>query len=457
MAAQPVPYNRRRSADDPPPNQPSTLHGDMDIDLELALLTRLMTSPVGVDEVRFTLRPDDFVREDHALLYRAILDVRDAHGVAGVDMISAATRAAELEHGGDVNQWRRWVGRLEPTLMAHAVAPAAERLAAFGQGRRIARAALLVASSPMDVDARQALDEAMHARAVNDDSLGTEAAARLYVSEARLAADGGMISVPWPTIQQHTRGFRRGEVIVVAARTTVGKTWIMLEMLRWILLHVKGIGALMRSLEMPNVDVLERVAAQAFDMPPDELRSGVVGQDGMEDLLLRTEPSLARAVWNDKPCTVSELDASIATERRRSGLDIAVVFVDFLQLFEWDGRPGASPYEIGTRNAQRLKAIAKRRNVLLVVGSQLSRAGGNGEIKPTKDMMRESGAIEENCDRMIGAWRPGRADGEHGDEDLIDLVLLKNRFGRENVSAHCRYGRSMRIVEMAPARDYGEG
>jgi replicative DNA helicase len=238
-----------------------------------------------------------------------------------------------------------------------------------------------------------------------------------------------------------------GELVVIMARTYVGKTFFALNVLDSIAGgtdHRIGF----YSLEMPSHLIYERMAQLYFN------QSRYAIKEHFESLHHSGFMNRFRNVLIfDHFYTIQELRSSIIRN------NLKVVFVDFLGLLK--SPISGSAYERTTEIVRSLKQMAKDLGICLIVLVQLSRLAGQGEVKVTMDMARESGAIEELSDIIIGLWRKGRAaTAAEGADRYMTVSLLKNKRG-EGCTVTCdadpNTGR-IRAVELnqKPAGTEGE-
>ena len=230
------------------------------------------------------------------------------------------------------------------------------------------------------------------------------------------------------SIDADTRGISPGQVFLIAARSTVGKTW-MLVSLTHNLMAVPEAGVLVLTLEQPVTEWYERQAGVALRLPTLEVEK--LGRQG--DLPERTRDLDERGrnvLLCGRPTTIERLSGRVSEARDRLEVPLRAVLIDYQGLL---GASGRDPYERASKVALGLKAFAKEEHVAAVVASQLSRAGGEGTQPVTMDMLRDSGAIEESADFILGAWRPKNAPRLPGEEEetaeTITTRLLKNRRG----------------------------
>lgn len=254
------------------------------------------------------------------------------------------------------------------------------------------------------------------------------------------------------SIDADIRGVSAGQVLAVAARTAVGKTW-MLNAIGENFASRQDAGALVLSLEMPGAEYAERALAVHADVAPEEVEAAA--RDGRlgplaADFLERMQNALVA----DEPLALQGLPDALADARQRLRVPLRLVLIDYLGLL---GSTGRDAYERASALGTGLKQLAKAEEVAIVVAAQLSRAGGDGSEPVTISMLRDSGVLEESVDFLLGCWRPGKAKNLTPPEalelrDVMRVQVLKNRKGEDGRVVDLRFrSRSRRIYEPAEA------
>ena len=209
-----------------------------------------------------------------------------------------------------------------------------------------------------------------------------------------------------------------GEIFMIMGRTTTGKTFCALNILERLLDHVtEKIGFF--SHEMSKAAITERMMQLFFGLSRWDLKRKLVINDLGEEPFLEKYKDLNVYGW---VYTVREIDKLVA----RDGLKI--VFIDYLQLIRKD--EGKSLTEKTSFLMQEIKELAKNREAVVFLMVQITRKGEGGWVPVTIDMARDSGAIEENSDFIIGVWDPSLKDKAPAKYDgQLRMRLLKNKRG----------------------------
>jgi replicative DNA helicase len=213
-------------------------------------------------------------------------------------------------------------------------------------------------------------------------------------------------------------GLRGGEMIILGARTSVGKTAFLISMLRAMVRAGFPVGFL--SLEMAVRAIGLRLASISTGVPLSDLRSGTLDANG-SDLVgrfLNTLKSAGFLIANPRGATIADVRALARMMVRRDGARI--VAVDYMSLIRAgsDRRPR---HEIVADWSGQLKTAAEELDVPIIVLVQINRQGEGQE--PTLANLRESGAIEQDADVVLFLHRDRTED--HG-----ELIVAKNRSGR---------------------------
>jgi replicative DNA helicase len=279
------------------------------------------------------------------------------------------------------------------------------------------------------------------------DFISSRSAIAQWIDEERRGPENDT-GTGWPTIDALLgKPLRHSEVVLVAARTGVGKTWVLQAILENALDAKREEAGLLIQLEMPAFHMAERLVTHALSTSPGRARDRA-RIDLTVDEVLDKAPLLDRLGIVEQTLHAYQIPLAIDAMEAATGRRPGIVAVDYIGLLRGAGR---SRYEIASEVSQQLKAISKRERILLLCAVQLSRDAGDGSKRPNLDDLRDSGVIEEASDRVLGLWRPTPIEDE--DEPRIvagvelGMIVLKNRFGPTGGEAKLSYDSSLRLVE----------
>ena len=220
-------------------------------------------------------------------------------------------------------------------------------------------------------------------------------------------------------------GLNKSDLVIIGARPAMGKTSLALNMARnTAMLGKKKV--VFFSLEMTKEQLAQRVLATEARVESTKMRTGNITSDEWARLATATSLLSNCELYFDDTSnmTVPEMKSRIRRLR-----DVDAVFVDYLQLMKSGQRIENRVQEVSeiTRN---LKLMAKELNVPVICLSQLSRANESRQDKrPMLSDLRESGAIEQDADVVIGLYRDGYYNKESENPNLAEAIVLKNRKG----------------------------
>lgn len=247
------------------------------------------------------------------------------------------------------------------------------------------------------------------------------------------------IRLGWGSIDTDLKGVSDGQVLGIAARTAVGKSWALASVADYT--AASGHGGVVMSLEMPGVDWIERQFAISEGVSPETIESWV--RDGtVASKSQRFRERFKNILFCERIVSLDEMGVLIQQAKKRVTAPVRVAFVDYLGLIEARGK---DVYERTSAVGKGLKILAKRENVAVVVAMQLSRLGGDGTRDVTLEMLRDSGVLEESVDFLLGCWRTD-------DRDTLCVRVLKNRKGPSGRRVNLHFAeKSRKVVELAVA------
>ena len=228
-----------------------------------------------------------------------------------------------------------------------------------------------------------------------------------------------------------TLGLNRSELILIAARPGMGKTSIALNMALHAALNERQTVAIF-SLEMSREQLVMRLLSRAALVPSQSLLTGQLTDQQWRELTTAAQALSATDIRiDDNPTlTVSDMNAQC-----RRVPNLGLVVVDYLQLMQSAGSGHSWSNESRTQAvsdiSRMFKIMAKELNVPVICLSQLSRANESRQDKrPMLSDLRESGAIEQDADVVIGLYRDGYYNKESENPNLAEAIILKNRKGQ---------------------------
>ena len=254
-----------------------------------------------------------------------------------------------------------------------------------------------------------------------------------------LNRDDGLLddSVPsgYTEMDRMTSGWKATDLIIVAARPSMGKTAFVLNLARNASVD-HNMPVAMFSLEMGAVQLAKRLISIETEIDAQKVSNGKL--DNNEYAILRDKVerlSQAPIYINDQPAiNIYELRAQC--RRLQNAHGIKMVIIDYLQLMSGGGDKGMNREQEISSISRSLKGLAKELNIPVIALSQLSRAveSRGGEKKPMLSDLRESGSIEQDADMVMFLYRPeyyNLTEGQDGAslKDVAEVIIAKHRNG----------------------------
>lgn len=406
----------RANRPEPPPH---------DLDAEASLLGAMLLSERARDNIG-NLTPDDFYRPSHAHIFTAITQLHE--GGHGVDTVTVASELGGLL---DVCGGPAALDSLIATTPATSNAETYARTVSSTSRRRQQMSAAhdLIAAARLGHPTSEALGQLEDLEGAGSGAqavrLGDTLPEYLDLLDDRIA---GTVTNGFSTgladLDAEIGGLRPGEFIVTAARPAIGKSDLGCQI--GVNVAEAGHAVLVVSVEMGLVQLQDRWVANASGVRHHLLRSG--------DIADKDWPHLSEGIAKLGPIPLYIQDdpsASLATIRHQARRvpDLDMIIVDYLQLMETMGRPENRQVAVADLS-KGLKRLARDLEVPVMALAQLNRGVEQRlDKRPTLGDMRESGAIEQDADIVIGLYRDEVYNKESKDRGIMEAIILKNRAG----------------------------
>jgi replicative DNA helicase len=260
------------------------------------------------------------------------------------------------------------------------------------------------------------------------------------------------LTTGYPGLDNETAGLQPSELIILAARPSMGKTALALNISENVALRLREPVAVF-SLEMSKESLLLRLLASEARVDAHKFRTGHMGRDDWGKVTGALTNLADAPLWIDDSAssTVMEIGAKARRLKRDRGLSLLVV--DYLQLVvpTHTGR-GSNRQEEVSSISRGLKGLAKELKVPVLVLSQLTRAPERDDRKPQLSDLRESGAIEQDADVVLFINRPNfyKTDLPEEDRAKAELIIAKQRNGPTGSMNFVFLARHTRFEEAAP-------
>ncbi|MEM9822189.1 MAG: replicative DNA helicase [Bacteroidota bacterium] len=414
--------------------------------LEEAVLGAVMLDKDALAIILDIIRPESFYAEAHQQIYRAMLRLFEK--TQPVDLL---TVTEELKKAGDLEKSG---GAYYLVELTNRVASAAniEYHARIISQKHIQRELISVSTQIIrnayedTTDVFQLLDEAEQGLfnitqqnlSRGYESMGTLASRALKQLEEMAQKEEGLTGVPtgFIDLDRLTSGWQPSDLIIVAARPGMGKTSYTLALARNAAVDF-GKGVAIFSLEMSNLQLVQRLISMEAEISGSKLRSGQLEDYEWQQLQSAIEKMSEVPIYIDDTPGINIFELRAKCRRLKMQHDIQMVIIDYLQLMTGGSESGKGNREQEISTISRsLKALAKELSVPVIALSQLSRAveTRGGSKRPQLSDLRESGAIEQDADIVSFIYRPeyySILEDEEGQslKGVAEIIIAKHRNG----------------------------
>ena len=428
---------------------------------EEAVLGSLLMDPEAVGRVAPFLRPDDFYRERNGTIYSAMLAVYDRH--EPVDFLTVTDelkRTGRYEEVGGLGYLSHLVGIVPTAVHVEHYARIVERTAVK---RRLISAAGKIAAvaydDSLELDAtlekaEQVLFGVSQRRVTRDfEPLGTILGDYLEEMELRAADERGRgVPTGFIELEKLTGGLQRSDLIILAARPSMGKSSWALNIVQNAALRSHATCAIF-SVEMSKQQLAHRLLCSESGVDATKLRLGMIN-DAERRKLHRAFELLSEApIYIDDTPSISITELRSKARRLHAEVGIDLVVVDYLQLVT-SGRSSDNRVQEISEISRSLKALARELNAPVIALSQLSRAVESRTPHiPMLSDLRESGSLEQDADLVLFIYREEMYDRETDKKGIADIIVAKHRNGPTGQFSLLFLEKSTRFVDLEVYRN----
>jgi replicative DNA helicase len=422
-----------------------------DVEAEEAVVGSLLIDGDAMLEINTFLKFDDFFTQQNRWAYEACVSVYERNqGINQITIAQELSRMGKLEEVGGAAYLSQIISQVPTSLHIRHYADIVSRLSVM---RRLISAANKIAAIGYDAgpDVEESINDAedilfkVRERHVRGDLVPLRNILKNYFEETELApADREesreqkmYITTGFNVLDSIIIGLQRSALIVLAARPSIGKTSLALNIARNAAINQKACVALF-SLEMAQDEIAQRLLSSESNISSTRVRLGNFTEDE-ERKIVEVSGVLSEApIYIDDSPQLRAVE--IRNKARRLSFDrsIDLVIIDYLQLMRGEGRIENRVQEL-SEITRSLKALAKELNAPVLAVSQLSRAVElRISHKPQLSDLRDSGSIEQDADIVMFIHRDEKYYDEeewakHSNEPyprgIADVIIAKNRNG----------------------------
>jgi len=414
------------------------------IDMEEAVLGALMLEKDAIEVVIDILKPEAFYKPSHQKIYAAIKEIAEKG-----DAVDMLTVTQELRNKNEIAEigGAGYIAQLSNKIASAAHIDFHARIIAqkFIQ-RELIRVTSDIQRSAYDntQDVYQLLDqseqelfsiasgtikkEIIPIPQILDDAIDK-------IQEAKTKEFNGVPS-GFPSIDKVTQGWQKGDLVIIAARPSMGKTAFTLSMARNMAADYQQ-GVAFFSLEMPSIQLVNRLIVSETEIDHNTIKSGKLSDKEWEVLNDKVEKLYQAPIYIDDSASLSIFDLSAKCRRLKAKQKLDIIIIDYLQLMKADVKGGNREQEV-SMISRSLKQLAKELEIPVIALAQLNRGvelRTGSQKRPMLADLRESGAIEQDADIIAFINRPERmgiSEDENGNSTrgVAEFIIAKHRNGQ---------------------------
>lgn len=447
---------QRNSGRESAPSAPGRLP-PQSLEAEMSTLGSMVLDLECIGDVVLLLQAEHFYREDHRLIYEALVHLYDQKKAVDLVLLRDELHSrAQLEQVGGVDYLVRLAESVpsaaNASYYAQIVRDKAMLRSLISVSNDISRIAYDEQGEVAEIvnEAEQKIFDvaqqkiAGHAQAIRDIMAQT-----FELIDQRTGSHVYGLSTGFSKLNELTGGLQKGEMIIVAARPSMGKTALGLNVAEHVAADNKT-PVVVFSLEMGAQQLAERMLCGRAHIDNQKLRKSMLSEQEIE-IMHATAGELCEAqLFVDDTPGLSPLELRAKARRLKMKHDIQLIVIDYLQLMHVPG--SESRQQEVTLISRHLKALARELSVPVVVMSQLNRAAeGREGHRPRMSDLRESGSIEQDADVVMLLHRE---DYYHNEADYertntAEIIIAKQRNGPTGVVPLSWNAQWTRFLELA--------
>ncbi len=411
------------------------------LDAERSVLGGILLRNDTFNHAAAVIDSGDFYRDAHRRIFEQMVELNErGDAIDLVTLKEALTRTAELEDVGGVAYLARLVDGVPRATNVEHYANIVKEKSTLRSLIASAHDILQEAYAGAD-DADEILDGAeRRIFEVADKRIRTgfvplaDLVQESFDTLSKLQQHRGLVSgVPtgFAVLDEMTSGLQRGDLVIVAARPSMGKTAFTLNIAQHVGLNRdRAMTVGFFSLEMSAQQLFVRLLTSVAQIDAHRLRSGYLSADDYAKLVKAVGTLESAKIFIDDTASIGVLEMRAKARRLKADHGLDLLIVDYLQLMQGRGRFENRQQELASISRS-LKGLAKELQVPIMALSQLSRAPeARSDRRPQLSDLRESGALEQDADVVMMIYRPGVYDKDNLEiKDDAEIIIAKQRNG----------------------------
>ena len=423
-----------------------TLSIPHDIEAEQALLGAVLENNNALDEIASILKPNSFYKPSHQHIFRAMLELAELQ--QPIDEVILGDQLRSLNQLNDAGGYAYLAELVECVPSSGNVVYYAKIIQEHALLRDLIQTTTDIGRKSRDPE--QNISELLSEAEIQIGEIATRSTDKKYdhikdilassfkrlekISETTDEVTG--IPSGFIDLDRFTSGLQNSDLIIVAARPSMGKTALALNIATYVATRAEEKGAiLIFSMEMSKEQLAIRMLTAESKVDSKKLRAGNLGQEDWDKLAMATDklsvvPLFINDATNLSPYELTTIAKQLNKEFTNG---ISLIIIDYLQLMKGN-RPNMPREQEIAEVSRSLKGLAKELDIPVIALSQLNRALENRSDKhPQLSDLRESGSIEQDADIILFIYRYEVYNEDSPDKGIAEIIISKHRNGPTGV------------------------
>ena len=407
------------------------------IEAEQSVIGSMIIDKSAIAQVAEKLTEDDFYRDGHKMIYKAIFEMfKNDMAVDLVTLLEYLKSTDQLEKAGGVTYITEVSSSVPTTANLSSYIKIVEEKSIL---RRLIKASTAIIEDSynkqgevegvLDLAEKKIFDIA-EKRSTSDFESLSDVLERGFLEIERLFNNKGQITgVPsgFTDLDAKTSGFQKGDMVLIAARPSMGKTTFALNIAENAALR-EGKSVVIFSLEMPKEQLAYKLLCSEANVDMLKLRTGNLDDKDWENIARATGPLSKAKIYIDDTAGVTVMEMRSKCRRLKMEYGIDLILIDYLQLMS--GSSSENRQQEVSEISRSIKALAKEMECPVIALSQLSRAPEQrADHRPMLSDLRESGSIEQDADLVMFLYRDEYYNKETEDKNMAECIVAKHRNG----------------------------
>ncbi|ADO59359.1 replicative DNA helicase [Paenibacillus sp. SEL3] len=410
------------------------------LEAEQAVIGSILLQSEALITAMERVQTEDFYDKAHQMIYEAMIELGESgQPIDLVTLTSKIQDKGQLEDIGGVSYLAKLAHGVPTAANVDYYAQIIEEKAML---RRLIRAATQIVSegysSGEDVagmlsDAERKIMEISNGRSGSGFIAIRDVVMEVFDRVELLHQNkGNTTGIPsgFVDLDKMTAGFQRNDLIIVAARPSVGKTAFALNIAQNVAVRAKETVAIF-SLEMSAAQLVQRMICAEANLDANVMRTGEFkGDDDWAKLTMGIAALSEAEIYIDDTPGITVADIRAKCRRLKAEKGLGMIVIDYLQLIHGRGKAGENRQQEVSEISRTLKQIARELEVPVIALSQLSRGVEQRQDKrPMMSDLRESGSIEQDADIVAFLYRDDYYNQETEKKNIIEIIIAKQRNG----------------------------